>query len=271
MDLNAYFKRVGLTGSGPPSLSALRELHRHHVLSVPFENLSIHSGEKIILDISWLYQKIVVRNRGGFCFESNGLFSWVLQELGYQPKLLSARVRNKSSGAYGPPFDHFIMMVKLEGREWLCDVAFGEGLLEPALLDAAWEEEQATGIFRFQVEAGTWYMERKDGDLWRSLYQFTLEERRLEEYREMCEYHQVSPYSIFTYKSMCTLQLPKGRITYVGHRLIKKEYIRGIQCSKTTEELTEEEIPDLLRDKFGIVLKGKLIPKDEEFAPPVTK
>ncbi|KAM5129345.1 uncharacterized protein ACMZJ9_019846 [Mantella aurantiaca] len=270
MDMKAYFKRVNMTDSGPPSLSALRELHRHHVLSVPAENLGLHSGEKIIMKTSWIYEKIVVRNRGGICYENNGLFLWVLEELGYQPKVLSARVRNKITGVYGPNFDHMITMVELEGKRWLCDVGFGEGIIDPILLEDGWEEEQDNGVFRFRVEREIWYLERKDGDLWRSLFMFTLDERKFEDFKDMCEYHQTSPSSVFTCKSFCSLHLLRGRLTYMGHRLITTEFTRGGGYVKTTQDLTEDEIPDLLRDRFGIILKGKLIPKDEDIIPPVS-
>ncbi|XP_075037546.1 arylamine N-acetyltransferase, pineal gland isozyme NAT-3-like [Mixophyes fleayi] len=271
MDLNLYLQRVGITeltpDSSTPSLSALRELHRHHVLSVPFESLSIHSGEKIILDTNWIYEKIVLRKRGGFCCENNGLFLWVLQELGYQPLVLSARVRDTTSGVYGPSFDHMILTVELEGRRWLCDVGFGEGIVDPFRLETGWEEEQDSGVFRLRVEGKQWYLERMDDDVWRSLYKFTLEERRFEDFREMCEYHQTSPCSLLVCKSLCSLLVPGGRLTYLGHRLISTEYTKGGGSVKTTQELTEDEIPGQLREKFGIVLNRKLVPKDEMLAP----
>ncbi|XP_075037547.1 arylamine N-acetyltransferase, pineal gland isozyme NAT-3-like [Mixophyes fleayi] len=271
MDLNLYLQRVGITkltpDSSTPSLLVLRELHRHHVLSVPFESLSIHSGEKIILDSNWIYQKIVLRKRGGFCYENNGLFLWVLQELGYQPLVLSARMRNTTSGVYGPPFGHMILTVEMEGRRWLCDVGFGDGIVDPFPLEAEWEEEQDSGVFRLRVEGKQWYLERKDDDVWRSLYKFTLEERRFEDFREMCEYHQTSPCSLLVCKSLCSLLVPGGRLTYLGHRLISTEYTKGGGSVKTTQELTEDEIPGQLREKFGIVLNRKLVPKDEMLAP----
>ncbi|XP_069840545.1 arylamine N-acetyltransferase, pineal gland isozyme NAT-10-like [Dendropsophus ebraccatus] len=268
MDMKAYLQRVNLTDTGPPSLSALQELHRRHVLAVPFESLSIHSGEKIILDISWIYDKIVVRRRGGFCYENNGLFSWVLQQLGYQPRVLAARSRDRMTGTYGLPFDHMISTVELEGRTWLCDVGYGEGIAEPVPLEAGWEGEQDSGVFRLQVEGDEWHMERKEEETWRCLYKFTLKECTFEDFREMCEYHQTSPSSFFVKKSFCTQLLPGARLTYVGHRLISTEYTKGGGCVRTTQELTNEEIPEILRDKFGIVLKGKLIPKDEAIVLP---
>ncbi|XP_063788574.1 arylamine N-acetyltransferase, pineal gland isozyme NAT-3-like [Pseudophryne corroboree] len=273
MDLNLYLQRIGITELKPdfstPSLSALRELHRRHLFSVPFESLSMHIGEKIILDTLWIYQKIVLRKRGGFCFENNGLFLWVLQELGYQPLVLSAKAMNPFTCVFGPPFDHMILSVELEGRRWLCDVGFGDGILDPFPVEAGWEEEQDSGVFRVRVEAGEWHLERKeDNDQWRSLYKFTLEERRFEDFREMGDFLQTSPRSLFVCKSLCSLKLPDGRLTYIGRKLISTEYIKGGGSVKTTEELSDEEIPDLLREKFGIVLNAIFVPKDEMLAPP---
>ncbi|OCT77291.1 arylamine N-acetyltransferase, pineal gland isozyme NAT-3 [Xenopus laevis] len=269
MDLKRYLHRVGLSTQKPPSLAALRELHHHHLLSVPFGSLSIHSGEKIILDQALIYDKIVERRRDGFCYENNGLFLWVLQESGYQPVVLSARVWNSITKVYGPPYDHMILAVELEGRRWLCDVGFGEGIAFPIPLEAGWEGEHESGVFRLQkTEEEEWYLERKEDGDWKILYKFTLEEQRFEDFREMCNYQQMSPSSIFFCKSFCSILLPRGRMTYMGHRLISTEYTAGGGTVKTTGDLMEDEIPHVLRDKFGIVLNGKFVPKDEPIVPP---
>ncbi|XP_053326853.1 arylamine N-acetyltransferase 2-like [Spea bombifrons] len=269
MDINAYLERIGVPATSPaPSLAALRQLHRQHVLSVPFESLSIHSGEKILLDPALLYEKIVERRRGGFCCENNGLFLWVLRVLGYKPRILSARVQNKTTGAYGPPYDHMVLTVELEGRRWLCDVGFGEGIRTPFPLESGWEEEQDGCRLRLRVEKDEWFLEKKEGDGWRSLYKFTLQERRFEEFQGMCDYHQTSPSSLFFCKSLCSLQLPRGRVTYLGRRLITTHIQADGSAVKTTRELTDEEIPAVLRDTFGVVLSGKLVPKDDDILPP---
>ncbi|XP_073403371.1 arylamine N-acetyltransferase 2-like [Dendrobates tinctorius] len=267
LDLNTYLQRIGIADytavSQTPSLSKLRIIHRQHVLTVPFESLSIHSGEKILLDVDWIYEKIVLRKRGGFCFENNGLFFWVLQQLGYQPQMLSSSVKNKFTGLYESPLSHMMMMVELEGRRWLCDVGYCEGIMEPFPLEAGWEEEQDCFVYRLQVDEDEWHLEKEEEEVWRSLYKFTLKERTLEDFRELCEHYQTSPSSFFVQKSFCCLPLPHGQLTYMGHRLISTEYTKRGGSVKTTQELTEEEIPALLRDKFGIVLSGKLTPKND--------
>ena len=84
--------------SGPPGVELLRRLHRRHLHAVPFENLSIHLGEDMPLDESVLFDKIVTRRRGGYCYELNGLFAALLRALGYQVSLLAARVPARMQG-----------------------------------------------------------------------------------------------------------------------------------------------------------------------------
>src|SRR3569833_2383178 len=95
MNVDAYLERIGAARS--PGLAAL---HRLHQTAVPFENLSIHLGEPVPLTPEDLYDKIVSRRRGGFCYELNGLFALLLENLGHEVTRLAARV------AGGPPFDH---------------------------------------------------------------------------------------------------------------------------------------------------------------------
>ena len=91
-DVDAYLARIGAARPERPSTEALQVLHAAHLRSVPFENLSIHLGEPVILDESALLDKIVGRRRGGFCYELNGLFAALLTALGFDVTLLAGRV-----------------------------------------------------------------------------------------------------------------------------------------------------------------------------------
>jgi len=88
-------------------------LHVRHLLSVPFENLDIHLGRPIILDQELFYNKIVRDRRGGYCYELNGCFAWLLRELGFGVSMLSARVAGKNGG-FSPDFDHMTLLVRLK-------------------------------------------------------------------------------------------------------------------------------------------------------------
>ncbi|XP_008296780.1 arylamine N-acetyltransferase 2-like [Stegastes partitus] len=278
MDVEKYLSRIGLTAPSEPSLELLRSVHTRHLLSVPFEDLTVHSGGRVRLDLHLLYDKIVNQRRGGFCFENNSLFSWLLAKLGFQVTVLSGQVKNSITGRYGPPFDHLINMVTLDGRKWLCDVGFGvPGFTVPLSLDTGGPQEQGHRVYRIRETEGMCFLEWQreenrgaDGD-WAEIYKFTLEPRCLEDFTEMCNYHQSSPSSIFFCKSLCTILKPDGRLTYIGRKLITTTFpteATGGVVETSTRELEEEEIPGILAEEFGIVLQSPLIPKDEAITPP---
>lgn len=135
MDIAAYCARVDVSGPLPPTAATLRRLHHAHMLAVPFENLDIHWGRPIVLEEARLFEKLVTRRRGGFCYEHNGLFAVVLCELGFTVDLLEARV-GENPWEDSLPWDHMTLLVTLEER-WLADVGFGDGFREPLLLDEA--------------------------------------------------------------------------------------------------------------------------------------
>ncbi|KAM6450756.1 arylamine N-acetyltransferase 2-like [Liasis olivaceus] len=268
MDVGCYLQRIRFQGvSTCPSLETLRSLHRSHLFSVPFESLSIHCKEPIILEFPHLYEKIVQNHRGGFCCELNGLFLWLLQALGFHTKVVAARVWNRFTECYGPPLDHLIILVDLDRHQLLCDVGFGEGFLEPLELKPEMEQVQEGGIFWLSLKGDIWVLERREvsGGKGRPLYKFTLEERKLEDFSNMCLYHQTSPCSIFTCKSFCSLhKVGGGRLTYIGQRLI---FTMGEERTETL--LQNSEIPAVLFEKFGIKLKRNFEPKDEKILPPI--
>ena len=113
MDTKAYLERIGYRGRIRLNPDVLRSLHMRHLLSIPFENLDIHLGRPIILSENALYDKIIKHHRGGFCYELNGLFAGLLDDLGYRVSMLSARVARKSGG-FSPDFDHMTLRVQLK-------------------------------------------------------------------------------------------------------------------------------------------------------------
>jgi N-hydroxyarylamine O-acetyltransferase len=244
MDVTAYLERINYHGSLEPTLDTLRELHKAHLLAVPFENLSIGIGEPIILDQKLLFDKVVKRRRGGFCYELNGLFAWLLGELGYDVTMLSAGVAN-GEGVIGPDFDHMTLLVRLD-TPWLADVGFGDSFREPILID---ETKCPDPDYRVIREGESHFLQQKDADgAWRVQYCFTLTPRQLADYEAMCHYQQTSPQSHFTQKRICTLALPDGRITLSNLRLI-----RTTNGQREEQELADEAaFKDALREHFGV-------------------
>jgi N-hydroxyarylamine O-acetyltransferase len=248
LDTLAYLKRINYQGPAVPSAETLRALQVAHLQTVPFENLSIHAGEPIVLGDEALFTKIVERRRGGFCYECNGLFAALLRELGFEVTMLSAGVA-KSNGGYGEPFDHMALMVSGPER-WLVDVGFGDSFLEPLLLDERGEQVQGKLGYKIVDEDPYLILTRRDMNTWTPQYRFTLQPYQYEDFAGMCHYHQTSPESHFTKKRICSRATESGRITLSDMRLIETrddEREERVLANK-------EEYDAALRQHFGIVI-----------------
>ena len=248
MDVGQYLQRVGYEGPREPTLETLRALHLRHLESVPFENLDVQSRRPIVLDEAAFFEKIVRRHRGGFCYEVNGLFAALLRTLGFQVTYLSGRVSPDGIRPSGPEFDHLVLEVSLEDRPWLVDVGFGDGFAEPLpLVPGQWASGE--GVFRLERHGDDWSLSQGEpGGAWKLLYVFSRVPRRLEEFSEMCRYHQTSPDSLFLQKRLCTRKTATGRVTLTGERLILTE--AGQRVERTLG--AAEELEQALLEHFGI-------------------
>lgn len=247
LDIKRYLQRIGYTGALNPTLEVLCALQRAQVRSVPFENLDIH--HRVWIDFKHSFDKIVVRNRGGFCYELNFLFYQLLKAMGFTAKVVSARVFNPEK-SYGPEYDHMAIIVTLDEEDYLVDVGFGEFAFHPIPLKAGKETHDPRGEFRVRTYDGQyWVVEKKNlaGEFIPE-YIFTPTERQPEAFEAMCRYHQTSSLSHFTQKRVCTLPTDTGRVTLTGNTLKITDH--GI----TTEEeiKTEREAEEILWNYFKI-------------------
>jgi N-hydroxyarylamine O-acetyltransferase len=251
VDITAYLDRINYHGPLAPTAETLRELQVAHLLTVPFENLSIHAKQPIVLDNNALFEKIVRRRRGGFCYEANGLFAALLRELGFDVKMLSAGAANANE-EFGPDFDHMALMVTINER-WLADVGFGDSFREPLLIDKTGEQRQGERAYRIDPDGGYLVLMQRDGGAgaaWKAQFRFTLQPYEYSDYEEMCRYHQTSPQSHFTRGRICSRATPDGRVTLGEMRLIITR-----NGEREERELTdEEEYAATLRERFGITL-----------------
>jgi N-hydroxyarylamine O-acetyltransferase len=251
MDINRYLEWIYITQTEDPSYSTLARLQWHHLCFVPFENLDILRGQPIILDQARLYDKIVRHHRGGFCYELNGLFAWLLQQLGFSVSMLSARVYRSNLDQFSPEFDHMLLLVHLD-RPLLVDVGFGDSARKPVVLPDGVVED-ISGAYRIQQMAADaeWHLlERNRVDRWQPLYTFTTQPRALSEYQSRCDFHQTAPESHFKHGTICSVATETGRLSLTDDALI------------ITKDNTKERIPisssavydQLLREYFGIRL-----------------
>jgi N-hydroxyarylamine O-acetyltransferase len=249
LNLPAYLERIAYSGPLVPTREVLRDLHRAHLLSVPFENLDIMLGRKIVCDEDSFIRKIVVGRRGGFCYELNGAFAGLLRTIGFKVTLLSARVP-REDGTASPEFDHLALRIDLD-EPWLADVGFGDSFLEPIELRSGAEGSHDGRRYRIVDSGNSLRMEREErAQDWKGQYSFTLKPRSLNDFAAMCHYHQTSPESPFTRKSVCSRATPDGRVTVADRKLILTH--DGIKQERLLA--SDQERSAALKEYFQIVL-----------------
>jgi len=250
IDLNRYLSRLNLIKSQSDDLDTLTLLQKHHLLNIPFENLDIHSGIPIIMNVDNFYKKIIINNRGGFCYELNGLFNELLKAVGYKTYLVSARVFDTAE-KYGDEFDHLAIIVLLNNEKWLTDVGFGEFAFSPLKIDTGIEQKDKRGIFRInQFDEEYYIVQKQIPSGWKNEYLFSMIPRNISEFSEKCYYHQTSPDSHFTQKKLCSIPTPTGRITLTDKSL-------KITNNESVEEIeikNDEQFYQLLKEYFDIEL-----------------
>ena len=235
-----YLERIGmeLPENVVPDSAFLRELQFAHCTHIPYENLDIIRGIPLSLDEDDLFRKVVEEGKGGFCFELNGLFAWLLRQFGYKVTEYAARYLRGESGI--PMRRHRVLKVEAEDGVWCCDVGIGEVCPRyPVRLTEGVEQPQLGECYRFDRDdfLGWVLMDLHKGE-WRRFYSFTGEPQLPQDYDALCVYCEKSPKSPFINAEMFSLKTPAGRITLDGH--IYKEF-DGEEVR--VRELTDAEMP----------------------------
>ena len=149
VDLDRYLERIDYRGPLAVDAATLAALQEAHLLHVPFENLDIHWGVPITLDVARHYAKIVGSRRGGFCYEQNALFAWALETLGFRVTRLGAGVFGVRDGVadFSVETSHMLLKVDLD-RPWIADVGFGENFRRPLRLVDGAIDDQGSRAYR---------------------------------------------------------------------------------------------------------------------------
>ena len=254
-DLDAYCARISYKGPRDVSLATLKGLHFAHVHTVPFENLDIHLGQRISLEPSDLFTKIVTRKRGGYCYEVNSFFAMILQAFGFHVQCLLARV------LYGfstfRPRSHQLLLVTVENQSWIADVGFGSCCLRlPLLLTSDVVHEQGPDKFKLRAEAGSTYiLEAMLAGRWQDLYSFTLEPFLLADYEPYNYWNSTAPYVRWTQQKVCTIPTKEGRVMAVDMEF----KIHTQESTQTLRARDYAEYVQFLHDYFGLEIAGTFI------------
>ncbi|HKY56268.1 MAG TPA: arylamine N-acetyltransferase, partial [Anaerolineales bacterium] len=224
-----------------------------HMMNIPFENLDIGRKQRIQLSEVALWEKLILRNRGGFCYELNGLFAWLLKQIGFDVTYLNARVFNQT-GELGIDFDHLALLVKIpnDSKHWLVDAGFGDSFNEPLSFEERGEQVQSLRAYRLeQTPQGYITWQRNYDGSWERHYFFDLQPHQFpEEYESACLYHQTSPKSSFTRGSIISRATPDGRVSLEDGWLILTT--NGKREKRPVAD--KEEYEALLKEYFEIVL-----------------
>ena len=250
-DVSAYLKRIGIDQAGQPTAAFLDELIYAHQQSVPFDNLDVSEKNLVpSLGIVDLFDKIVVRKRGGYCFELNALFGSLLKALGYDVQPCMARVLLRPIP--NPLITHRANIVTIDGSRYLADVGFGGPMptFAPCIEDGATREQFGH----------TFTMHQCDDYWWEVGYRGTSEEERrvlrictmpVEEHDfvPLSFFQAQYPESVFRLNRMANIKTPDG-----ARDLRNNTYTVFSNGQRTVTEIADEELDQLLRDAFGICL-----------------
>ncbi len=247
--LDGYLERLNYSGGVEPTEDRLEALHRAQCYTIPFENFDILLGRGISLEPATIFDKLVNRARGGYCFELNGLFLMALKTFGFDARALLARVQltGKPSGR-----GHQIALVSLQGRQWIADVGFGNPSLRapiPLELDHPTIHDGQT--FRLH-DAGHFgiMLQTLNNDQWQDLYSFDLGHVCAADIEYGNYFTSTHPGSFFTFARVAALSLHNGAITLYNHSL------KRITADKEqVQQLPEGQFYiDALKEHFGIAL-----------------
>jgi len=252
IDLDAYFSRIGYSGSRAPTLETLRALHFSHATMIPFENLDVLARRPILLDLPSLQRKLVTERRGGYCFEVNALFAAVLRQLGFSITTLIGRVRWMSPEDVDTGRLHMLIRVDLPEGPYLADVGFGGlTMTGPIGFEVGAEQQTPHEPRRLLDHEDGLELQAKIGGDWVPIYRFTMEESRPADYEIANWYTSTHPSSIFVQFLMAGLPR-EGQWLSLFNCDFK---IRGLDGKAEARKLESvDEIADVLGTYFGISL-----------------
>jgi len=251
MEIEKILERINVDGSKKyePTLKTLQLLQKQYILNVPYENLDFVLNREFSVNIFDIYEKIVNDNRGGICYESNTLFIYLLQTLGFSAHLIFAKVEDLTY--IGNDYPHLVILVNIDGIEYLVDVANGQNVREPMNID--------NENFISKSENNEYKIKKTDENYellvnhkqenWLPRYYFTKDEKKVSDFENMFtkNKHQKSTNKV---PLLVTLATKEGRITMMDDVMIVKE-----ENDKRSWEISLENRAEVLRDYFNITIQ----------------
>ena len=203
-----------------------------------------------------MFNKLILHNRGGICFELNGLYAWLLESLGFNFVSFAGRFINKIN-VYQMR-QHRNMCVTINGKRYITDVGVNsESPRIPLLLEE--QRVQSDGISQYKFtrdEFWGWLLWQKEkGKPWKRMLGFTEEPQLEKDYvfpSFWCDAHPDSP---FNKEKELSIFREDCNITIRGNFL--KFYLSG-RVKYRYKIKNGADLKEVLWEYFGINVEYRL-------------
>ena len=271
--LEAYCRRVGLDHPPAPDAGGLAKLQAAHRQSITFENIDVLLGREIAIDSDAVFDKLVTRGRGGYCFEQNRLYADMLAEIGIATRPLLARPRLAIPEGTVPPRTHVLLLAEIEGAPWIADAGFGGSFVAPLPLVDGATTRSADGadhrLRRIDRPDGEWLLERRgsrahtdgratDDPDWQGQYSFDLAPVMPADLMQANHWTANWPQSRFRETAIVSLVLPEGFVSLTGTQLRHGGETRSIAGAAEWREVMQRH--------FGLALSPDEVARLPMFA-----
>jgi N-hydroxyarylamine O-acetyltransferase len=245
MRLVTYLKRIGYSGDIAPTHSCLRGIHRAQAFSIPYENLDVQLGLPLDFDLDRIFEKIVLRRRGGWCYETHILLEWALREIGFDVMTIVAGIHRHEFGdnVLG---NHTALVVRLREQSYLADLGLGDGIRDPIPLSAG-VYTQGSLQFRLELLEDEYWRFHNHSFAWPTCFDFRNEPADWDRLERHNRRQQTDPASVLVANFVCQIMKPAS-ITCLTGRLLREKSATG----STKRLITQEEFEPILASVFGI-------------------
>lgn len=240
-NLTDYLSRIGYEGGVSPDVATLTQLVQKQLRSIPFENTEVQAGRIPSMVPEDIVNKVLLRGRGGYCYEINGVFAMALTAIGFEWHFAGARPMTYSVRR---PKTHMVVIVCIDGRDYLCDTGFGGYALRAPMLIEEGEITQDGDRFRLELIDGEYVLSSLVQDEWQRQYGFAMQPQEWIEFSLANYFNATHPDTIFTQKKLAIMQTPNGRKILVDNEL--KLIEDGIL------EKLEVDYESALKEYFGL-------------------
>lgn len=250
--LAAYFERIGYSGENDGTSKTLSAIQKAHLEHIPYENIDLLNGVPLSMDEDYLFDKMVTRKRGGYCFEQNGLLLGALEGMGFEVVQFCGRFILGETGISDRR--HRVLKVTAKDGVFIADVGvYGES--PRAVLEFVEGKVQTDGLCEYKYRRDPFYgwveCQKEKGKDWKDIYGFTEEPWLTRDFIQPSFFCEKHPESAFTSFHKVGIFSGKDSLTFIDHTFTV--YADG--KIQHREEIKDEDIPALLKEKFNLVLE----------------